>query len=162
MNQKALHNLAYGLYVLTAREGNKDNGCLVNSAFQAAAEPPQIGVSVLKPCCTHGMIYRTGIFNISVLGSRTPMGLINWFGSQTGLYVDKFENFAFRERAANGVYYIRDFSNAYISARVNRAIDLGTHTLFIGKVTDMVVLHDAPSAKFQFSEENGVHTRPYR
>ncbi len=153
MNPKALDNLAYGLYVLTAREGNKDNGCIVNSAFQAATEPPQIGVSVLKPCCTHGMIARTGVFNISVLARRTPMQLINWFGSESGLYVNKFQNFAFRERAANGVYYIRDFSNAYISAKVYKTIDLGSHTLFIGKVTDMAVLRDEPSAMFQFSED---------
>ena len=31
MNKKAMYNLSYGLFVLTARVGEKDNGCIVGN-----------------------------------------------------------------------------------------------------------------------------------
>ena len=31
MDKKAMYNLTYGLFVLTAKEGDKDNGCIVQS-----------------------------------------------------------------------------------------------------------------------------------
>ena len=38
MDRKALYKLSYGLFVLTAREDGKDNGCIINTAIQAASE----------------------------------------------------------------------------------------------------------------------------
>ena len=32
MDKKAMYNLSYGLFVLTARRGDKDNGCIINTA----------------------------------------------------------------------------------------------------------------------------------
>ena len=34
MNKKAMYKLTYGLFILTAREGDKDNGCIVNTVTQ--------------------------------------------------------------------------------------------------------------------------------
>ena len=34
-----MYKLSYGLFVLTAREDEKDNGCIINTAIQAASEP---------------------------------------------------------------------------------------------------------------------------
>ena len=41
MDRKAMYKLSYGLFVLTAREDGKDNGCIINTAIQAASEPNQ-------------------------------------------------------------------------------------------------------------------------
>lgn len=48
MDKKAMYKLSYGLFVLTAREGEKDNGCIINTAIQAASEPNQL--SMLQHC----------------------------------------------------------------------------------------------------------------
>ena len=32
MDKKAMYKLSYGLFVLTAREGEKDNGCKIGRA----------------------------------------------------------------------------------------------------------------------------------
>ena len=32
MDPKAMFQLTYGLFVLTARDGEKDNGCIINTA----------------------------------------------------------------------------------------------------------------------------------
>ena len=36
-NPKAMFALSYGLFVLTARQGEKDNGCIINTAMQVTA-----------------------------------------------------------------------------------------------------------------------------
>ena len=42
MNKEAMYKLSYGLFVLTAKEGKKDNGCIINTAIQAASVPNQL------------------------------------------------------------------------------------------------------------------------
>ena len=79
-NQNALFKLSYGLYVLTAREGDKDNGCIINVAPQLTDTPLQMLVSVNKQNYTHDMIARTGLFNVSLLTEHTPMTVIQHFG----------------------------------------------------------------------------------
>ena len=46
-----MYKLSYGLFVLTAREDGKDNGCIINTAIQAASEPnrSQRAVSYKSP-----------------------------------------------------------------------------------------------------------------
>ena len=65
MDRKAMYKLSYGLFVLTAREDEKDNGCIINTAIQAASEPNQLSICVNKANYTHDMIQRTGKFTVS-------------------------------------------------------------------------------------------------
>ena len=44
MDEKAMYKLSYGLFVLTAKEDEKDNGCIINTAIQAASEPNQLSI----------------------------------------------------------------------------------------------------------------------
>ena len=48
MDKKAMYKLSYGLFVLTAKEADKDNGCIINTAIQAASEPNQLSICVNK------------------------------------------------------------------------------------------------------------------
>ena len=72
MDKKALNTLSYGLFILTAREGEKDNGCIINTAVQAASEPNQLSICVSKQNKTHDMIRETGAFTVSVLSLAGP------------------------------------------------------------------------------------------
>ena len=60
MDKKAMYNLSYGLFVLTARQGDKDNGCIINTLMQLTSSPMQIAVTVNKANLTHDMIKNTG------------------------------------------------------------------------------------------------------
>ena len=57
----AARNLSYGLYVLTSR-GEKDNACIVNTAFQVASEPLRIAISAQMGNLTREIIERSGVF----------------------------------------------------------------------------------------------------
>ena len=80
MDKKAMYKLSYGLFVLTAREGEKDNGCIINTAVQAASEPNQLSICVNKANYTHDMIQRTGKFTVSVLSQNAQFELFKYFG----------------------------------------------------------------------------------
>ena len=61
-------------------------------------------------------------------------------GFQSGRDTNKYEAFAQCARGTNGIYYITEDTNAYISVTVTKTEDLGSHTMFIGEITDMEVL----------------------
>ena len=93
MDKKAMYKLSYGLFVLTAREDEKDNGCIINTAIQAASEPNQLSICVNKANYTHDMIGRTGKFTVSVLSQNAQFELFKHFGFQSGRDTNKFETF---------------------------------------------------------------------
>lgn len=154
MDKKAMYKLTYGLFVLTAKCGAKDNGCIINTAIQAASEPNQISISVNKANFTHDMIKETGIFTVSVISEKASFDLFKRFGFQSGRDVDKFEGFAGMKRGENGVYYVTEGTNSYISVKVEKTEDLGSHTMFIGTITDMEVLSEDASVTYGYYQSN--------
>ena len=150
MDKKAMYKLSYGLFVLTAKEGEKDNGCIINTAIQAASTPNQMSICVNKANDTHDMIMRTGEFTVSVISQRASFDLFKHFGFQTGREVNKFSDFTACDRGQNGIYYITEGTNAYISVKVAKTEDLGSHTMFIGEITDMEVLSGDASATYEY------------
>ena len=154
MDKKAMYKLSYGLFVLTAKEGDKDNGCIINTAIQAASTPNQISICVNKANYTHDMISRTGEFTVSVISKKASFDLFKHFGFQTGREVNKFADFTSCERGANGIYYITQGTNAYISVKVTKTEDIGSHTMFIGEITDMEVLSEESSATYEYYMNN--------
>lgn len=154
MNKKAMYSLSYGLFVLTARVGDKDNGCIINTAGQVTSEPNRISIAVNKANLTHDMVMESGKFNISILSEKASFDIFKHFGFQTGKNVDKFAGYTACERSENGLYYITEGTNAYISATVEQSLDLGTHTLFIATVDDMDVLASEPSATYAYYQSS--------
>ncbi|MBE7068994.1 MAG: flavin reductase [Ruminococcaceae bacterium] len=153
MDKKAMYNLTYGLYILTARDGEKDNGCIINTACQVTTEPNRITICVNKNNFTHDIILKTGLFNISMLTERSEFATYKHWGFQSGRTVDKVLPIYYM-RADNGVIYIKDECNAYLSCKVVSSTDLGTHTLFLADVTDGAVFNNDPSATYAFYQKN--------
>ena len=153
MDNKAMHRLSYGLFVLTAKEGEKDNGCIVNTVIQVTTEPNCIAVAVNKKNYTHDMIERTGMFNVSVLTERSSFETYKHWGFQSGADVDKTKEITF-SRAKNDIIYLTEETNAFLCARVRSMIDLGTHTLFLAEVTDAQVLSNDPSVTYAYYQSN--------
>ena len=154
MDIKAMYKLSYGLFVLTAREADKDNGCIINTAIQAALSPNQLSICVSKANYTHDIIKKTGEFTVSVLSQNAEFDLFKHFGVQSGRELNKFENFSKCKRGANGIYYITEGTNAYISVKVTKTNDLGSHTMFIGEISDMEVLSEVPSVTYDYYLNN--------
>jgi len=154
MNKKAMYNLTYGLFVLTANKDNKTNGCIINTAAQVTSDPNRISIAVNKANYTHDIIAETGKFTVSVISEEADFELFKRFGFATGRETDKFADFTDYKTGENGIAYITKGTNAYISAEVEKSEDLGSHTLFIARVTDMDVLSDVPSVTYAYYMKN--------
>jgi len=152
--KKTLFKLTYGLFVLSSRDGMKDNGCIINTVMQVTDTPLQIAVAVNKDNYTLQMIEKSRIFNISVLSEDVPFSVFQNFGFQSGRSADKFSQFEYKKRAANDVYYLTEYTNAFISAKVVNMIDCGTHMMIIGEVTQALTLSDTPSVTYDYYFKN--------
>ena len=153
----ALFKLSYGLFVLTARDGGKDNGCIINTVTQLTDTPKRLTIAVNKQNYTHDMIMKTGIFNVSVLTEEAPFKLFQHFGFHSGRDTDKFSDFADAERSENGLYRLNRYANAFLSCKVVDTYDYGTHTLFVADITEARVLNNAPSITYAYYF---AHTKP--
>ena len=148
-----MFKLSYGLFVLTARDGDKDNGCIINTVTQITSEPQRITIAVNKANHTHDMILKTGLFNVSVLTEEVPFAIFQHFGFQSGRDTDKFAQ-GEGQRSANGLMYIPWNTNALLSGKVIDTVKFETHTLFIADVTEAMILSDAPSVTYAYYQEN--------
>ena len=142
-----MHRLTYGLFVLTGQDG-KDNGCITNTCLQVAADPTRLAVSVQMGNLTREVIENTGKFNVSVLTEDVPFETIRHFGMQSGRDVDKFADFVGFTRSHNGLAYLTEHTNAMFSCEVKEKLDLGSHMLFIGEVTESKVLGKGNSCTY--------------
>ncbi|MDY2726238.1 MAG: flavin reductase [Anaerostipes faecalis] len=153
-NKNAMYKLSYGLFVLSAKNGEKDNGCIVNTVQQVTTSPNRILVAVNKGNFTHDMIMETGTFNVSILSEEATFDTFKHFGFQSGRDVDKLEKFDDYQRADNGIIYLTKGANAYLCAKVFHSIDMGSHTLFLADVTDGDVLNDTESVTYAYYHKN--------
>ncbi len=149
-----LFNIQYGLFVITTCDNGQDNGCISNTVAQVTAQPNRISVALNKGNFTTELIQRSGRFTASIISEAADFELFKHFGFQSGRTVNKFADFTDCRRVSNGTFAITRGTNAFISADVEQAIDLGTHMLFIGLVTEMEVLADVPSATYNYYQSN--------
>ena len=154
MDPKALFHITYGLYWLSVRSYGQDNACIINTAVQVASDPLTISISVNKANKTHDMIMESGRFNVSALTVDTPFDLFKRFGMQSGRDVNKFVGFEDVTRADNGVYVLSRYASAYLSCRLLRTVDLGSHTLFIAALEDAQVLSDRPACTYGYYQSD--------
>ena len=154
MDPKALYKITYGLYLLSTRSYGQDNACIINTVVQVADNPVRIAISVNKGNKTHDMIMESGRFNLSSLTTKTPFSLFKRFGMQSGRDVNKFIGFEDVERAQNGIYRLSAYANAYLSCKLLRTVDLGSHTLFITELEEAQVLSDEPACTYGYYQSD--------
>jgi len=157
VDPEALNSIGYGLYVVTSRDGNKDNGLIVNTVTQVTNTPNRVAVTVNKLNYSCEVIAKTGVLNISVLSEDAPFQLFEHFGFHSGRDVDKFADFSGAQRAANGLLFLNKYANSVICGKVIQQVDLGTHVMFVCDVTECVRLSDAETMTYTYYHK---HVKP--
>ncbi|PJB56473.1 MAG: High molecular weight rubredoxin [Candidatus Infernicultor aquiphilus] len=135
MDLKVLYNISYGIYIVSSKKEDQINGQIANTVFQITAEPATIAVSINKKNFTHDFITQSKVFAVSVLEQEVDMKFIGRFGFKSGRDEDKFEGINYKI-GVTGSPIIMENTIAYLEAEVIQAIDVGTHTLFVGKVVE--------------------------
>lgn len=148
-----MFNISYGLYILSAKT-EKANGCVINALSQVTSTPNRIMIAINKNNFTTSQILKTKKFNVSILNEEANFDLIKRFGFASGKDTDKFEDFNGYKTAENGIPYITEGTNSYISAEVVVVRDLGTHYEFLADVTKEVSLNEIPSITYAYYQKN--------
>jgi flavin reductase (DIM6/NTAB) family NADH-FMN oxidoreductase RutF/rubredoxin len=135
MDLTALYQIGYGIYIISSKKENKINGQIANTVFQVTSDPPAIAISINKNNYTHECISESKVFAVSVLEQEVSMKFIGKFGFVCGRDEDKFAETKFKI-GVTGSPIILDNTLAFLEAEVIREVDVGTHTLFIGKIVN--------------------------
>ena len=154
LDPKVMHSLSCGLYLLAAKQNGKDNACVINTPMQVTSSPNRIVIAVNKANHTHDMLGIGSVFNLSILAENAPFSLIERFGFQSGREKDKFVGFDKTIRTPNGCLAVTEGVNAWLSGEIESKTDLGTHTLFLARVTDGEVLSQVPPATYSFYQRS--------
>jgi flavin reductase (DIM6/NTAB) family NADH-FMN oxidoreductase RutF/rubredoxin len=139
--QEVLDRMSYGLYLVSSYDDDKLNAQISNAVIQVTAFPPQVAVSINKKELTHTYIMKSKRFAVNILEESTPMKFIGIFGYRSGKEIDKFSKVKYKI-GKSGCPIVIEYSLGFFEAEVVSEYDVGTHTLFIGKVINSEKLKD--------------------
>ena len=139
MDKGAFHQVSYGLYIVSSRDGDNLNGHISNTVFQVTAEPPKFAVASHKDNLTTKYIEKSGAFSISILEENVDLGFIGPWGFKSGTSINKFKGINY-QIGRSGAPIVLDKAIAYIDCMVVESIDTGTHMLFVGLAIEAKVL----------------------
>ncbi len=148
----ALFNIGYGLYVITSNDGKKDNGLIVNTVTQVTNTPNRIAVTINKENYSHHIIKQTGKMNINCLSVDAPFSVFEKFGFVSGRNTDKFSGEQLR--SDNGLVFLPQYINSFMSLKVEQYVDLDTHGMFICQVLEARVLSDKETMTYTYYQNN--------
>ena len=153
VDNTALFNIGYGLYVVTSNDGTKDNGFVCNTVCQVTNTPNRVAVTINKQNYSHDTIKATGKMNVNCLSTEAPFKVFEVFGFQSGRDVNKFEGCT-PLRTENGLVCFPRYVNAVISLEVEQYIDLDTHGMFISAVTEAQNLSKVETMTYTYYQSN--------
>ncbi len=150
IDNRAFHDLSYGLYIITTKNGTIVNGQLVNTVAQATSNPPYIVVIINNTNYTHELITKSGVFAALVLKEESvDMKFLGPFGFRSGRDYDKFANISFKTGFTGSPIIIEKTLSA-LEAEVMDTKRLKTHTIFISKVVSTEVLDSGTPLTYSY------------
>lgn len=159
MNLNALHKIGYGMYIIGSHKGDKLNGQIANTVFQITSEPPAVAVSINKSNLTHEYIKASKAFSASILCQAATLPYIGGFGFRSGRDVDKLKGINYKIGQTGSPVFL-DNVTAYLEAEVIQDVDVGTHTIFIGKVVAAEILTEDLCMTYEYYHQVKRGTTP--
>ena len=129
-----LRMIPYGLYVLTAAHADgRVAAATVNWVTQASFEPPLVVVGVKADSGAHALIKETKAFALNVLGKgQGPLAFT--FFKPAERQGDTISGEKFRPGQTGAP--ILASTPAYVECTLESTVEIGDHSVFVGKVVD--------------------------
>ena len=131
------------LALIGSRAGTERNGMTASWISQLSMEPVLIGVSVENTAVTHRLISEGGSFTVNLWDAEQTRVFVKF--SKPAAYADGTLNGRPVREATTGTP-VFDEAIAWLDCEVRHALDLGTHTLFVGELVDGGINDDDPRA----------------
>lgn len=141
MDLNSLFKLSYALCVVSSHADGRINGQLANTVMQVTAEPVNLAVSISKQNLTHELIEKSRVFGVSVISDDAPLNFILPFGFRSGREIEKYAQ-AKHHIGKNRCPLLDENTTANYELRVVSSLDMNTHTLFIGELTDAAAMSE--------------------
>ncbi len=145
--KQALRLFTYGLYAVTAREGDVIAAMTVNWATQVSFAPPMIAVSMERESRTREIIMRTGHFVLCIYAAdqREVAGLL---GRHSAKVPDKCVSVAWEPGSVTGCPVIFGTLGA-LECRVVNTIEAGDSVLVLAEVIEAHAARDGEPLTMQ-------------
>ncbi|MCY3648175.1 MAG: flavin reductase [Acidimicrobiaceae bacterium] len=121
------------LALIGSRSGSERNGMTASWITQLSMEPVLIGVGVDNTAVTHRLISEGGSFTVNLWNAEDTRVFVKF--SKPATYADGTLNGRAVKEATTGAPVFTE-AIAWMDCEVRHAIDLGTHTLFVGELVD--------------------------
>lgn len=128
----ALGRVPSGLYILTARSGERETGMLASWVQQCSFEPPGVTVAVRRDRDVLSWLVQDAPFTLNLL-AEGQTNLLGHFGRGFSLDQPAFNGLRI-ERAEDRAPVLLD-TLGYLLCRVTNRFPAGDHDLIVGTVT---------------------------
>jgi flavin reductase (DIM6/NTAB) family NADH-FMN oxidoreductase RutF len=136
--REVLTRYATGVTVVTtledAPEGPQPWGTTVNSFTGISLDPPLVMVAIGKERSIHPIIERTNRFSVNILGEDSQALSDCFAGAPSSLPRSAFCNADYALGEAG--LPVLEAAIAYLSCEVERTIEAGDHTMYLGRVIE--------------------------
>jgi flavin reductase (DIM6/NTAB) family NADH-FMN oxidoreductase RutF len=138
----ALRRIPYGLFLLTAKNGDDIASGTVNWVTQTSFKPPMVAVGIKQDSHPYGVVKASGAFVINALGADQKDVAQTFFGTVTpdGDHLGPVTFTA----GTTGAPVINE-APAYWECRVVGVLEQGDHHVFLGEVVEAGVNNDTPT-----------------
>lgn len=138
--RRGMRQLAAGVSVVTTRYQDVDQGVAVTSVASVSAEPPTVLTCVAQTASCHNALKTAGAFCVNILREEN-LEIARDFSSSDR----RAQRFTQGEwvRGRSGILTLKNCM-ASLECVTQRAVEFGTHTIFIGQVIGMEVWGDLP------------------
>ncbi len=127
------------LALIGSRSGTERNAMTASWITQLSMEPVLIGVGVENTAVTHRLISEGGSFTVNLWNAEDTRVFVKF--SKPAAYADGTLNGRAVREATTGAPVFEE-AIAWMDCEVRHALDLGTHTLFVGELVDGAILLD--------------------
>lgn len=153
----AVHNISYGLFIVTVSDGGRHGGCICNTVAQVTTSPNRVSLTLNKANYTTELLQKTHKCNVSILSEEADFALFQRFGFCSGRDTDKFAGLDGCFETGNHCKVVTAGCNSWLCLRVVEELDLGSHVLFIADVMADGDISAVPSATYAYYH---AHIKP--
>jgi flavin reductase (DIM6/NTAB) family NADH-FMN oxidoreductase RutF len=150
---EALESMPYGLYIIGSHGSDNINGMMADWVMQVSFNPRLVAVSLERNSTTLRNLRESGFFTINMLGAeqralavkfcqpRQASKVVGRSDAASAVVYDKMAGVPYQMGAQTGCP-ILDEGLAFLECAVEELVDVGDHTLAIGRVLDGDVLRE--------------------
>jgi flavin reductase (DIM6/NTAB) family NADH-FMN oxidoreductase RutF len=157
LRRRVFWKMPSGIYLVGSRAGDRRNLMTANWVTQVSREPKLVGVSVERDAVTHELIASGRAFAISIL-DREDRAIVRKFVKPVESTDDgrTLAGVAIDGAVSSGSPVLAS-ALGYLDCQLERSIELGSHTLFVGEVVNAHLREDATNAQILRVEDTRMN-----